>query len=79
MDNKKQIVAMLKADFERWQKLLHRLGEAEIVEPQLPDNRSIKDVVAHLWGWQRGSRSSRLYVVGRTPAVPRADGFRRPP
>jgi hypothetical protein len=55
MNDKKQILKMLKEEFNRWEELLASMSEAQITNPQLPSNRSIKDVMAHLWAWQQRS------------------------
>jgi hypothetical protein len=53
MSDKKQINAMLKDEFNRWEELLAGLSEEQIIAPDLPSDWSIKDVIAHLWGWQQ--------------------------
>jgi hypothetical protein len=53
MNDKKQILTMLKDEFNRWEELLASLSEAQITAPQLPSNLSIKDVIAHLRAWQQ--------------------------
>jgi len=55
MYDKKQINAMLKDEFNRWEELLAGVSEEQIIAPDLPSNWSIKDVIAHLWGWQQRS------------------------
>jgi hypothetical protein len=62
MNDKKQILTMLKDEFNRWEELLASLSEAQITAPQLPSNLSIKDVIAHLRAWQQIS-------VGRMEAA----------
>jgi len=51
--NKKQILTMLKNEFNLWEELLASMSEEQITAPQLPSNLSIKDVIAHLWAWQQ--------------------------
>lgn len=53
MTNKQEILATLREEYNRWEELLARLSEAQIVEPRLPENWSIKDVIAHLHAWQQ--------------------------
>jgi hypothetical protein len=53
--DKKEILNRLREEFNRWEELLASLSEAQITAPMLPDNWSIKDVVAHLWSWQQRS------------------------
>jgi len=53
MDDKTQIVSMLKEEFNRWEKLLNSISEEEITTLNLIGNMSIKDTVAHLTVWQQ--------------------------
>jgi hypothetical protein len=55
MGDKTQIITMLKEEFDRWEVLLAGLDETQITAPHLPENLSIKDVVAHLRAWQQVS------------------------
>jgi hypothetical protein len=55
VQDKKQVIAMLQAEFKRWVKLLAGMSEEQISAPHLPSNLSIKDVMAHLWAWQQRS------------------------
>ncbi len=43
----------LKEQFTRWEELLKNLSEEQITISRFDDNWSIKDVIAHLWGWQQ--------------------------
>ena len=54
-NDKQQLLTMLRDVFNHWEKLLAGMPEHEITDPKLPDNWSIKDVVAHLWAWQQRS------------------------
>lgn len=54
-ENKTDILNKLREEFNQWEELLASLTEAQITAPNLPDNWSIKDVVAHLWSWQQRS------------------------
>lgn len=53
MDDKQQMLTSLRAEFDRWEALLASMSEQQIIAPALPESLSIKDVVAHLWGWQQ--------------------------
>ncbi len=53
MNDKKQIITMLKDEFNRWEKLLAGIREEQIATPDLAPNLSIKDIVAHLTAWQQ--------------------------
>ena len=55
VNDKDQMLAMLKDDFNRWEEALAGMSEAQITEPNLPDGLSIKDEIAHLWAWQQRS------------------------
>src|SRR5215216_1087134 len=55
MNDKKQIIQMLRKEFNRWEELLAGMSEEQITDPNLPSNLSIKDVIAHLWAWQQRS------------------------
>ena len=72
MNMKDHILAALSEQFERWEELLASLSTEQITAPQFDDNWSIKDVLAHLWGWQVIS-SARLEaaVLNREPLYPR--------
>ena len=55
MNMKEHILAALEEELNRWEDLLVSMNEAQITAPRLPDHRSIKDVVAHVWAWQQRS------------------------
>lgn len=55
MNDKAQLLAMLRDEFNRWDALLNSLPEEQVTPRQLPGGLSIKDVVAHLWSWQQRS------------------------
>jgi hypothetical protein len=55
MEKKQQIIDELTEIFNRWQELLTDLSEEEIMQPLLPSTWTVKDIVAHLWGWQQAS------------------------
>lgn len=50
---KAHILAALKEQFDSWEELLASLSEEQITAPQFDLDWSIKDVIAHLWGWQQ--------------------------
>ncbi len=71
MNDKKQILTMLKEEFNRWEELLAGLSEAQITDPQLPANLSIKDVIAHLRAWQQRSIARmEAALANREPEFP---------
>jgi hypothetical protein len=53
MNDKTQIIAMLREEFNRWEELLHSISEEQITASNFIANLSIKDVVAHLTVWQQ--------------------------
>lgn len=53
MNMKGHILSALKEQFENWNQLFGSMSEEQITTPQFDLNWSIKDVVAHLWGWQQ--------------------------
>jgi hypothetical protein len=59
MNMKDHILAALKEQFERWEKLLAGLSEEQITFPRFDLDWSVKDVMAHLWAWQQIS-SARM-------------------
>lgn len=71
MNMKEHILTALREQFERWEALLARLGDAQITVPRFDDNWSIKDVIAHLWAWQQVSIARMESAVrNREPALP---------
>lgn len=71
MQEKSQVLLMLRGEFDRWEELLASFSQEEIISPQLPTIWSIKDVVAHLWAWQQVSiaRLEAARLV-RQPVLP---------
>jgi hypothetical protein len=71
MNDKKQILMMMRAEFERWETLLGGLSEAQITARQLAGGWSICDVMAHLRAWQQRS-IARLEAAAqdRAPVYP---------
>ena len=55
METKRQILTDLSEIFDRWQELIASLNPEQITQPLLPSPWTVKDVVAHLWGWQQAS------------------------
>jgi hypothetical protein len=53
MNMKDHILTALKEQFGRWEELLASMSDEQITAPRFDHNWSIKDVVAHLWGWQQ--------------------------
>ncbi len=55
MKRKAELLAALRAEFDRWEVLLGGMIEEDIVARRLPSGLSIKDTVAHLHAWQQFS------------------------
>lgn len=55
MNDKQTALTALHEEFNRWERLLANLSEEQATAPQLDDNWSIKDMVAHLHAWQQRS------------------------
>ena len=53
MNMKEHILAALSEQLERWETLLENFSVEQIMTPRFDHNWSIKDVIAHLWGWQQ--------------------------
>jgi hypothetical protein len=53
MNMKGHILTAMREQFERWEELLSKLSEEQISTPRFDLGWSIKDVMAHLWGWQQ--------------------------
>jgi len=71
MNDKQQMLTMLKDEFNRWEELLIGLSEAQIAAPHLPADLSIKDVIAHLRAWQQVSIARlEAALLNREPAFP---------
>ncbi len=57
MNNKTQLMTALHQEFERWEKLLASLAEAQITAAPDDGGFSIKDTMAHLHAWQQISNA----------------------
>ena len=53
MNMKDHILTALKEQFDRWEELLASLSEQQLTAPHFDYDWAIKDVIAHLWGWQQ--------------------------
>jgi len=71
MNMKDHILTALKELFDHWEELLASLLQEQITTPHFDLDWSIKDVIAHLWGWQQIS-IARLEggVLDREPEFP---------
>ena len=72
MNDKQQILNMLKAEFKRWNALLTGLSEEQVIATQLDSGQTIKDQIAHLWAWQqRTSARTEAAATDREPDMPK--------
>jgi len=72
MNMKDHILSALREQFETWEKLFGSLNEEQIITPYFDFDWSIKDVVAHLWGWQQISIARvEAGALNREPEFPK--------
>jgi hypothetical protein len=72
LKTKEHILAALKEQLHHWEKLLEGLNEEQLTIPRLDGNWSVKDVMAHLWGWQQISIARlEAAVFNREPELPK--------
>lgn len=71
MNMKEHILTALREQFDRWEELLAGLSDNQITALQFNLGWSIKDVIAHLYAWQKVS-SARMEaaVLNREPELP---------
>lgn len=53
MNDKAQIMAALREEFNRWEELLTGFSEEQITASNRIEKLSIKDIIAHLTAWQK--------------------------
>ncbi len=71
METKTDITARLQRVFNQWQELIASLTEEQITAPLLPDNWTIKDIVAHMWAWQQATVArAEAALLGANPDYP---------
>ena len=72
MNMKEHLLTALIEEFNCWEELLASMSDEQITAPRLPDHRSIKDVVTHVWAWQQRSVARlEAAVSGREPEFPK--------
>ena len=72
MNMKEHILAALREQFNSWEELLASLNEEQITAPHFDFDWSIKDVMAHLWGWQQISIARmKAGTLDREPEFPK--------
>ncbi len=72
MDMKEHLITALMEQFNHWEELISGLNEAQLLRRLEPEQRTTKDVIAHLMAWQRRS-IARLQAAqsGGEPEFPR--------
>jgi hypothetical protein len=55
MNEKTQIMAALRAEYERWDEILSGMSDTEAAVQVEPSDWSARDIVVHLWAWQQRS------------------------
>ena len=71
MSMKEHILAALIEQFNNWEELLASLSVEQITVPRFDYSWSIKDVIAHLWGWQQISIARmQAGVLNQEPEFP---------
>ncbi len=53
MTDKVELMTLLRDEYQRWDALLHKLSEDQILTPMSPSHWTIKDLMAHLRAWQQ--------------------------
>ena len=70
--NKSEYLQWLQAEHQQWQALLDQIGPGRMEQPGVAGDWSMKDVVAHLAGWQS-------YMTARLQAAQRGEAEPPPP
>lgn len=72
MNSKQQLLAGLTEIYTKWEELLAGLDEKQILEPLVPSDWTIKDIVAHMWSWQQASVArAEAALKGKEPDYPK--------
>ena len=70
--NKSELLKWLQEEYRQWEAFLDQIGPARMDQPGVNGDWSMKDIVAHLTGWQRR-------VVARLQAAQRSEPEPPPP
>lgn len=70
--NKSELLDWLQKEYQKWEAFLDQIGEARMEQPGVAADWSMKDIVAHLTGWNR-------WLVIRMQAAQRGDPEPPPP
>lgn len=67
--NKSELLNSLQEEYQQWETLLDEIGPARMEQPAVNGDWSMKDIVAHLTGWNRWL-VARLQAAGRSEPDP---------
>lgn len=67
--NKSELLDWLQEEYQQWEAFLDRMGPARMDQPGVNGEWSMKDIVAHLTGWNR-RLVDRLQAAGRRDPEP---------
>ena len=67
--NKSELLNWLQEEYQQWQALLDQIGPARMDQPGVNGDWSVKDLVAHLAGWNR-RLVDRVRAAGRGEPEP---------
>ncbi len=67
--NKSELLTWLQEEYQKWEALLDQIGPAHMEQPGVNGDWSMKDIVAHLTGWNRWL-VTRLQAAARSEAQP---------
>ena len=70
--NKSELLNWLREEYQKWEAFLGQIGEARMEQPGVAADWSMKDIVAHLTGWNR-------WLVIRLQAAQRGEPEPLPP
>jgi hypothetical protein len=70
--NKSELLSRLQAEYQNWEAFLDQIGPARMDRPGINGDWSMKDIVAHLTGWNR-------WLVARVGAALRGELEPPPP
>jgi len=66
---KSELVDWLQKEYEQWEVFLDQIGPARMDQPGVNGDWSMKDIIAHLTGWNRWL-GARLQAAGRSEPEP---------
>ena len=70
--NKSDLLDWLQEEYQQWEALLDQVGPARMDQPGVNGDWSMKDIIAHLTGWNR-------WLVARLQAAQRSEPEPPPP